>query len=298
MCTIMKRQSMLRSTLTILGRTLDGVTGLDQHHDATAGRFRARQLTSVAQLTPAMMLASLAIAAVVAFGLRHTAGAAMMAAWAAAVWVPCLLALHGWWIRRGRGERTHASRRGTTRLTIHSAILGSAWAVMPLILLGEADPFVRVIVNTVAIGMICGAAFALAPLPQAVLAFVTPLIFSSTVFILYDATEANGVLALMFVVCVAIILVGSSTHAKMLVQRVAAEIEAREKSSVIEMLLKSFVDNSSDWLWQFDADRRFREVSTRFAEAAGVSPKKLEGRSVDSLRRQLKRLPDAEMQKL
>jgi diguanylate cyclase (GGDEF)-like protein/PAS domain S-box-containing protein len=289
---------MLRSTLTILGRTLDRVTGLDQHHDVTAGRFRARQLTSISQLTPAMMLASLAIAAVVAFGLRHSAGAAMMAAWSATVWVPCLLALYGWWMRRGRPERTHASRRGTTRVTIHSAILGSAWAIMPLILLGDTDPFVRVIVNTVAIGMICGAAFALAPLPQAVLAFVTPLILSSTVFILYDATEAHGVLALMFVICIAIILVGSSTHAKMLVQRVAAEIEAREKSSVIEMLLKSFVDNSSDWLWQFDADRHFRDVSTRFAEAAGVSPKELEGGSVDSLKQHLKRIPDAEMQKL
>ncbi|HEX2018778.1 MAG TPA: EAL domain-containing protein [Aurantimonas sp.] len=289
---------MLASLFSSLDRTLNRLTGLERHQDATAGRFRARQIMAISQLTPAMMLASQAIAAVVAFGLSDTTGAGMMVAWAASVWLLCFLALQNWWVRRKKEAKPHASKRSTVRATINAAVLGSAWALLPLMLIGEADPFVRVMVNTVVIGMICGGAFALAPLPQAVLAFVTPLIVSSSLFMLYDTTDANAVLALMFVVCVGIIVVGSTTHAKMLVQRVAAEIEAREKTSVIEMLLKSFVDNSSDWLWRVDTDRCFRDVSLRFTEAAGIPPEELEGRSIESLWRYLEKLQESDPKKL
>ncbi|MBP0437205.1 putative bifunctional diguanylate cyclase/phosphodiesterase [Tianweitania sediminis] len=162
-----------------------------------------------------------------------------------------------------------------------------------MLLIGNEDPTLRLLVNTVIMGMICGGAFALAALPQAVVGFMVPLIAGSAIFMITDAGPVNGIFAIMFGILTAIIMAGSLLHSKMLIRRVAAELEAREKTSVIELLLKSFEENSSDWLWRIDAERRLRDVSSRFAEAAGTDQKELEGASIQKLLKKLQSLGTA-----
>lgn len=56
-----------------------------------------------------------------------------------------------------------------------------------------------------------------------------------------------------------------------------AETKIDEKQEVVSLLLREYEDNEADWLWEIDAQRRIRAVSSRFAFALGITEKETEG---------------------
>ena len=56
-----------------------------------------------------------------------------------------------------------------------------------------------------------------------------------------------------------------------------AEISRREAAGTVRMLLYDYEEHSSDWLWTIDPAGKLRDVSRRFAEAAGKAVHELEG---------------------
>jgi len=64
-------------------------------------------------------------------------------------------------------------------------------------------------------------------------------------------------------------------------QRQQAELE--EQGATIGVLLKDYEDQTSDWLWETDADLRYRNLSQRFVEALDRPAELIEGAALDRL---------------
>jgi diguanylate cyclase (GGDEF)-like protein len=60
-----------------------------------------------------------------------------------------------------------------------------------------------------------------------------------------------------------------------LTERTIGNLQDREKTSVISLLLKDFEENTSDWLWETGPDLTFRNVSPRLCNITGRTPVEL-----------------------
>jgi diguanylate cyclase (GGDEF)-like protein/PAS domain S-box-containing protein len=53
----------------------------------------------------------------------------------------------------------------------------------------------------------------------------------------------------------------------------------QEKTELVSLLLNEFEENASDWLWEIDADLRYKNVSARAAAVAGKRPEEMNGQN-------------------
>jgi diguanylate cyclase (GGDEF)-like protein/PAS domain S-box-containing protein len=68
------------------------------------------------------------------------------------------------------------------------------------------------------------------------------------------------------------------------VERIVATLQVsetaralEEKTELVSLLLNEFEENAADWLWEVDADLRYKNVSARFAKVAGKTPEEMNG---------------------
>lgn len=64
---------------------------------------------------------------------------------------------------------------------------------------------------------------------------------------------------------------------RQIIRGVRAEINRRETAGTVRLLLNDYEEQSSDWLWTVGPNGNLRDVSTRFATAAGKPVEELEG---------------------
>ena len=67
------------------------------------------------------------------------------------------------------------------------------------------------------------------------------------------------------------------------VKSAVSEVERRENSGLVQMLLNDFQEQSSDWLWTVGPRGNLRDVSEHFASKIDIAPEQLEGMALTSL---------------
>lgn len=262
----------MRQLLRRLDGRIDRAVGIDDPTLPIAGRIRSEQLNAISQLTPAMMLANVLIACVTTLSLWDEPRFPWIFTWAVVVTLLAGSAVRSWRRNRAKVHKPLASKTATRRAVVNAAVLGGLWGILPLLFIGDLDVSRRILVAVAMAGMLCGGAFALATLPQAVPAFLIPSVVGTTVWLLSYFALVDALVAALLAIFSMIIAIGTLQGGRLFVARVVADAEVREKSSVIGMLLSSFEEKSSDWLWRTDAEGRFTEVSKRFSEVAGHAP--------------------------
>jgi diguanylate cyclase (GGDEF)-like protein len=248
-----------------------------------AARVRAEQLSSIARNTPMMMLATGFNAAVFAIVMSQAASAPF-----AYLWSATMLALASFmFVRRVRAERAapkEASVRGIRRAIYYALLHGCLWSIIPgAFFVGASAPQQLVIVCLV-IGMICGGAFTLSPIPLATVAFVGPVVAGSTWAIIASGDPIYGVVAALMVVYTAVVLGGAITRAIAIARRSVheAKIEASALTDALTQLPNraAFRQRMSDALalqqrvgksfalMCFDLDR-LKAINEAFGHSAG-----------------------------
>lgn len=260
---------------------LDRFIGLGDASPDFRSRAHAEQIRAVARLTPPIMLGNiLAISAILlAFGASPVFSTLL--AWAMILLTMVGLFLRSWMRFRALPPRTTASPRGIRRITLRSAVLGGMLGLLPIMTYIDASSSQRLLVAAVMTGMISVGSFALSALPRANLAFLIPATIGSALALAMSMQPADLVLGVLQCAFVTLAMLASLFHARMLVSHLRAEHDALEQQGVIGLLLKSFEDHASDWLWHLGADGRFRNVSLRFSHATSLRADRLE--RVDAL---------------
>jgi diguanylate cyclase (GGDEF)-like protein len=241
--------------------------------EATASRFRARQIEALLRYTPLAMAINVLNAIVVSVTVWAEGAHFFLVAWTAIISVLAAIGLHGWMKSRRRPLRNTASARAARHVVAQASVLALAWAMMPIALYGVSDPELRLFVAMVATGMICAGGFALSSVPWAATAYVAILGMGASIAIAISNHNHSGSLALLLLIYCVMVIYGSWVAARTLGARLTAEARADRQNEVIGLLLRDFENDASDLLWELDADWRFVHVSPRLeaALAAGAN---------------------------
>ena len=266
----MTTQSPSRPAAIALGTLLAIREGSDP---AEWNRIRAAQLA--AGRRAAIPLFAINLAAMVAVMLlgRH-----LLAYWQLAAWGAGLAAVAA--TVAFRRLRTHHradgyAEVGAVRRTAWEGVaLGVAWAVVPVLFCPHLPAGTVAGIGMVFAVLTTAAAFSLAPLVLATLAFLLVFGVAECAQLALQGREAAAGGAAVFMLLLAAICV---SRARALVVLRGAELALEERDETVSLLLREFEDHGADWLWETDAARRVVKASPRFAAACGLDPVSING---------------------
>ena len=249
-----------------------------------AGRVRMEQLVSILRLTPVMMGANIVIAMLVCLAGLASPHRASLSIWAALVISYGLLGLRGWIAaKRRKSGKSSVSARGVRRLALQAGVLGCLWGLLPILAIDGASLQLRMLIVAVIAGMIGCGGFAMLTVPTAAIAYASPMVLGSLVYLLASGDPILYALAGLLIFCYAVVSFSCLHHAKVFAERLVTGEELERQKQVVSLLLSDFEEGASDWLWEIDDTGALTYVSDRMAAAAGADKAALVGRTLASL---------------
>ena len=260
-----------------LSAALDQFFELETSDEQLRSQVRAQQINTIVKTTPAMMAGNLLLGLMLVVLAAKTSVVIYACAWFAVLAIVCGMGMRSWFRTKGMPSRKHASPKAIERAVLHAGVLGVLWGVAPLLFLNLDQSELSATIAVGITGLVCAAGFVLSTIPQAVIAFLFPVVAGSLIALMVYATTLTGILAAMLMVYLAVVLSASysQTRTYMRAMMVSATVEAQKKT--ISLLLKDFEAHSSDWLWETDSELKIARASERFAQAAGRSQQELCG---------------------
>jgi PAS domain S-box-containing protein len=182
------------------------------------------------------------------------------------------------------GEQTNEKKLYSDKLPVITAtVLGLVWAFMPVLLFGSANIEQRMFIIAIMLSLIGAGAFYLAGFPRAAVMFSLTLtggLLFSIIFNWHSSMVNPTVLILAF----SLLVVGMiKRNAVFLAERLEARMALVKSNDMIGVLLREHEDSGYEWLWETGAKGEIRNVSKKFALAAGQDKKQLLGSGLLSI---------------
>jgi diguanylate cyclase (GGDEF)-like protein len=247
------------------------------------GRFRARQIHTVLQLTPLTVTANLVNVGLLLGMFWRGPWMPLLCAWSLGVLPLIYLGLRAWLRGRRRKVLGQASARVERHAVRHAVLLSSFWAVIPAVLMSECGPGEQGLLGCVCVAMICAGGFALATIPRAGMSFALILGCGTAVGLLRSSALPAPLLLTMLGLYVATVVMSVRWTAHSFRARLLAEVTAERQRDLVGLLLHDFEAHASDALWEADAEGRFSHVSQRLSDMLGVPVMHLVGRRLDEV---------------
>ena len=103
---------------------------------------------------------------------------------------------------------SYVSTRAIVRAVRNAFLLGSLWAMLPLLFFSNASAGGQVIIACLCAGMLGGGAFAFASIPAAAIAFTTPIVIGSAIAIGRSGETAYILVSVLMVSYITVLLKG------------------------------------------------------------------------------------------
>ncbi|WP_315759910.1 putative bifunctional diguanylate cyclase/phosphodiesterase [Sphingomonas sp. Y38-1Y] len=236
-------------------------------------RIRAAQLNTSVQLALMLLAANTLCAGVLTVFL-----AGQFPWWQRVAWGTLVVAVAlGVVFRRLSSHnraRVAATLRDVRQTALDGAALGLVWAVAPLWFGPNTGGDAAIGLWITLVILMTATAVSMASLPLATIVFLTILGGAMALSLAISAHVAAGAAALLFAGLLGVACYGRSrglavTHAQALA--------LSERDETVSLLLREFEESAADWLWEIDAQRRVVRASPRFALAAGLEPRAING---------------------
>ncbi len=183
-------------------------------------------------------------------------------------WMAATIALSLiWYGRSGRNPQPLARRsiRGFWVSSAEMGICGVMWAAMLVLLVPEASTAQRELLLMLSFVTVSSIGFAAATMPLAAIASVSLITltslalqpFVSVALLVAEITQ-------WFTVVVGVLLSSRAMFA-----RLRGQTELLERTAVVQLLLKEFETNGTDWLLEVSKTGHITHITARFAEALG-----------------------------
>ncbi len=147
---------------------------------------------------------------------------------------------------------------------ISLAVLGTAWALLINLLASMASPSQRGLIDALMIALVSTPMVA-APLAAAI-AFWIPSAISGIVVVVTKYGASDGYIIVCFFGYTSFTLSAIVTFNRFLLERSIGRIILEQQNQTINLFLRDYEENASDWLWETDANLNLRHVSPRLAE--------------------------------
>lgn len=122
--------------------------------------------------------------------------------------------------------------------------------------------------------LMTAATMAMAGLALATILFLAIVGITTSAIWSINTSPILGVAAVLFT---ALLIVACVLCARTLVSIRTSQIALSERDETVSLLLREFEENSADWLWEIDAQRRIVRASRRFAYSVGLDPIAING---------------------
>ena len=169
------------------------------------------------------------------------------------------------------------------RILILQAVGSTIWFVVFPYLASFASGLEIAVLGIIGTAILCGTLLVHRNAPQAAL-FHTFTMAPSLIVSAFLIGESGAWPTVILVGAFAIALVGETrAQERYFVSVGKTEIERRESTATVGMLLNDYEEQSSDWLWTVGPNGNLHGVTNRFARAAGRKPGQLEGTPITRL---------------
>ncbi|MEO0485202.1 MAG: ATP-binding protein [Pseudomonadota bacterium] len=256
-------------------RSLDPL-GLTQQETRELETAQLQRIAAMAPGLSAMTIVSVAVPPLIYFGVNGFEGAAGIAPWMAVVILGALgLCVFIWPLRKlDTATQPDVLRRKRRQLHIVSAV--ALFCVGLVVVLGDPVPMgssqdIFLLVYVTFIGMAAFACTVIAsysnPLISAgaLLGLVVPFVVASVIKL---PDYALPLVAFLLVYTACFWLLGLNAFQNFL-QLEVNSLERRRQRDVISLLLGEFETQSSDWIWETDAEGRLTHVPAQMLQASG-----------------------------
>ncbi|QIG81846.1 EAL domain-containing protein [Sphingosinithalassobacter tenebrarum] len=237
------------------------------------GPIRAAQMQAGSQLALFMLGANVIGAAMVALLLANLVPQWQLASWGALVAAVALAVAFRRLQVRNRTSVT-ATLAHVRDTVLDGIALGAVWSI-------PAFAFSQTAGSEAALGLwiilsllMTASAVAMAALPLASIVFIAIVGGSVT---LVQALSGSPVPAAAAALFTALLILGTFRGGKALVVIRANEMGLAERDETVSLLLREFEEDSGDWLWEIDSQRRVVRANPRFAVSIGADPKTING---------------------
>ena len=254
---------------------------LYQSDDAESAWIRAQHLAAVVRQTPFLMGANVFCAGVVVATVAQWSPQ-LLACWIAALGAVIGLALRAYAHTRGR-PAVAASRRAFRRSTLHAAVLGSLWGLVPLLWFAPLPPSAQLVVAALTAGMLSAGAFALGPLPEASLAYVATLVAGASGALWRFGGPANAMLGVLLCAIAFTCATGAFAIGRRSVKLLRSEREAERQRRMLSVLLDDFEEHAAEALWETTTEGRLVRASSRLGELLRTGVAEVIGKSLQDV---------------
>ena len=241
---------------------------LSQADEAESGALRAALLGAVRRLTPYTMACNLGSGALVLQAFRDAVPAGLWAWWAVLNTVS-LLALWGWWRQRQRAHAT-ASMRAMHRVTVHSAVLATLWALVPVLWFPQAQPAQQLLIATLVTGMLGAGGFVLSPVPAASLVWVCATALGALIALWRDFNPDLLPVAMLVLAYAPMVAIGAQSAGRLQARMLLAQWRTERQERMLTVLLQDFEQQADDVLWQTGADGHLSHQAPRLGQLLGL----------------------------
>ncbi len=172
--------------------------------------------------------------------------------------------------RRGRLSADAVTVRAIRkRMVVVAAVAGVSLASIPVTLFGSADADGRLLVAATCAGLIA-TGICIGFVPAAGIAYSGAIIVGSFVALAMTGQAFYFVIAILLAVYSCFIFATILQITKLVSLRAVVQVHLDRQREVSSLLLNDFEQNSSDWLWEIDAEGQIQSPSSRFAEVSRI----------------------------
>ena len=243
--------------------------------DRDSAEVRARQLGAVSSLTPVALLANLVNALVVAVVFRHSVPAVALAAWLAVLVLAFVPGLRAWWRHRGEPVR-RVSPRAIRRATIGAGVLALLWTIPAILWYAGGSHGQQLLVAAITLGMMCGGAFMLAPLPPAAAGYLAVLGLGGQWALAHTPGAEALALHVLLLAYTAVLAYAAWATGQTFAARLVSERESTRQGQLVSLLLRDFEEHSADLLWEIGSNGCLTHMAARLAQALGQTESELQ----------------------
>ena len=219
-----------------------------------AGHIRARQIASIQDLLPAMLLAQLMNGVVVILAFWVSGAEQILGLWSTALCFFCGMTM----LRVIRGRRSEkqksAPQTAIDSVTKGSVLAGSLWGLTPIIVIPYAGTVGHMTLGIVLAAMAFTGAFFLARVPSAAYAFIAPILIGFLIGMQLESLPVYDLLSILMLVYAGLLVACVQWSHARYVELLMGEAALKEQEHLISLLLRDFEETTSDWLWQVDEE--------------------------------------------
>ncbi len=237
---------------------------------AVISKVRAKQVRSIVETTPLMMLANLVTSGICFTILRHTPAGPSLAVWVSVVWFVASYGLWDWYRRLRHLTIRHASARSIHHVAAHATLLGMLWGILAAIAYPSAGPDGKLLLAAVPAGMAGAGCLVLYVVPLAMAGWLFTFSLGMTAALIAGGGDSDHTLLfLCLLYSVSLYRAGTSASNTFNENSASAEL-IKDQSATIQMLLSDFSESARDWLWETDRTGHLIRGRQQFIETAGL----------------------------